>query len=103
VLFELHRGRCAHWLRPTENPGLIAVVERLYDLDREGSMRPVDPHRRRVGASSTVTVTPTSQTDSAPPRSHPGDAATVVELAGRRRRESASAEEDEDDRTEIER
>jgi tetratricopeptide (TPR) repeat protein len=32
--FELHRIKCAQWLRPTENPGLIAVVERLAELDR---------------------------------------------------------------------
>jgi hypothetical protein len=57
VAFLLHRQKCDEWLRPTENPGLIAVVERLFELDRESELGPVDARRRRPGASSDVSIT----------------------------------------------
>jgi tetratricopeptide (TPR) repeat protein len=49
VRFELHRVRCGEWLRPTENPGLVAVVERLADLERDRESVPADARRRRPG------------------------------------------------------
>jgi tetratricopeptide (TPR) repeat protein len=55
LLFEVHRAKCAAWLRPTENPGLIAVVERLVELDRlerDTSLPEPDARRRRPGAST---------------------------------------------------
>ncbi|HJL15942.1 MAG TPA: protein kinase [Sandaracinaceae bacterium LLY-WYZ-13_1] len=81
VLFEVHRDKCAAWLRPTENPGLIAVVERLVELDREAAVRPVDPRRRRPGASSTETSAVSGTRSSRTPRSTRPDADTVVEGA----------------------
>ena len=55
--FIHHRQKCDDWLRPTENPGLIAVVERLFELDREAEMRPASARRRRPGRSSDVSMT----------------------------------------------
>jgi len=58
LLFEVHRAKCSKWLRPTENPGLVAVVERLHELDRldrDLSAPPVDVRRRRPGVSTTET------------------------------------------------
>jgi hypothetical protein len=58
LLFEVHRAKCAAWLRPTENPGLIAVVERLAELDRldrDDSLPEADPRRRRPGVSTETT------------------------------------------------
>ncbi len=57
VAFIHHRGKADAWLRPTENPGLIAVIERLFELDRDQEIRPEDARRRRPGASSDVSIT----------------------------------------------
>ena len=55
--FIHHRQKCDDWLRPTENPGLIAVVERLFELDREAELRPESARRRRPGGSSEASMT----------------------------------------------
>ena len=55
--FAHHRSRCEAWLRPTGNPGLIAVVERLFELDREADADAVDVRRRRPGASGELSLT----------------------------------------------
>lgn len=58
LLFEVHRLKCGAWLRPTENPGLIAVVEHLVELDRmdrDASLPAVDARRRRPGVSTETT------------------------------------------------
>lgn len=57
VTFIHHRGKCDEWLRPTENPGLIAVVERLFELDREAELRPASARRRRPGSGSEASRT----------------------------------------------
>jgi hypothetical protein len=64
--FEVHRAKCAAWLRPTANPGLIAVVERLVELDRldrDASLPAPDPRRRRPGASTETTGASASVTE----------------------------------------
>jgi tetratricopeptide (TPR) repeat protein len=66
ALFEVHRARCADWLRPTENPGLIAVVERLAELDRATTLGPVDPRRRRPGATTTGSTVDSDAPEDAP-------------------------------------
>ncbi|HBQ14208.1 MAG TPA: hypothetical protein DEF51_24795 [Myxococcales bacterium] len=94
LLFELHRVKANDWLRPTRNPGLIAVVERLLEMDREAEVRPVDARRRRPGASSTETTY--DRSTSSPSRSGEHDA-TVVEGAIARSRVPAEASEDDAD------
>jgi len=54
VRFELHRVRSGEWLRPTENPGLVAVVERLADLERDRDSVPADAWRRRPGRENSA-------------------------------------------------
>jgi len=69
LLFEVHRAKCAAWLRPTENPGLIAVVERLVELDRldrDTSLPQADPRRRRPGVSTETSATFEGTADSGP-------------------------------------
>jgi tetratricopeptide (TPR) repeat protein len=78
-LFEIHRGKCAGWLRPTENPGLIAVVERLVELDRESTVRPVDPRRRRPGASTTETSEESTSASEAETVASGSDAETRID------------------------
>ena len=67
LLFEVHRLKCGAWLRPTENPGLIAVVEHLVELDRldrDASLPAVDARRRRPGLSTeTTSASQTSDPD----------------------------------------
>jgi len=92
LLFELHRVKASDWLRPTENPGLIAVVERLLEMDREAEVRPVDPRRRRPGASSTES----SYDRSSAPSSSGEHDATVVEGAATRARTQSVGTADED-------
>jgi len=83
ALFLHHRARAEQWLRPTENPGLIAVVERLFELDRESEVRPVDVRRRRPGATSDASISVLTPVGS-------DDAATVVGGRSRSASESGS-------------
>jgi hypothetical protein len=91
--FEVHRAKCAAWLRPTENPGLIALVERLVELDRldrDASLPAPDPRRRRPGASTetsgaSVTSDTTGEGDFEPPTAsqiYDAEGAAVVTLSG---------------------
>lgn len=60
--FEHHLAAAEEWLRPTENPGLIAVVARLAESARQPRSRSVRPSRRASDAGSEVdTVVATSQ------------------------------------------
>ncbi|MFK7989849.1 MAG: protein kinase [Sandaracinaceae bacterium] len=83
LLFEVHRAKCANWLRPTENPGLVAVVERLTEMDREAEVRPVNPRRRRPGASSTETTFDRSSVRSQSSVSSPSEEGATVAEASR--------------------
>lgn len=55
--YEAHLAKADAWLRPTENPGLIAVVERLIAMGEERPGRRIHPSRRRpVTRSSASTM-----------------------------------------------
>ncbi len=87
LLFELHRAEAARWLRPTENPGLLKIAERLYELDREGEAREIDVRRRRPGPTSTETSAERSVSKSDEPQ------ATVIEHPSRRPPRRSSQDE----------
>ncbi len=99
VLFAHHRNECERWLRPTENPGLIAVVERLFELDREAELRPESARRRRPGSSSEASrtsLTPVgdSQSEEAPTVASGSDARSESRsIPGMTREESFSGPE----------
>jgi hypothetical protein len=83
LLFEVHRAKCAAWLRPTENPGLIAVVERLVELDRidrDASLPQVDPRRRRPGVSTEASATSEGTADSDPDSGDMATASRIIEV-----------------------
>lgn len=85
-LFGRHLAACDAWLRPTRNPGLITVVERLAELARgDARGRDVDARRRRPGASSVSsrsrqsgTGASSSSGSDAGPRSAGGDPGAVA-------------------------
>ncbi len=55
--YEAHLAKADAWLRPTENPGLIAVVERLIAAGEERPGRKIRPSRRRpITRSSASTM-----------------------------------------------
>ncbi len=91
VLFDVHREKCDAWLRPTENPGLVSIAERLAELGREAAVRPVDPRRRRPGASTTESSVLDSGTVSS---EGSAETETVVERPKGRRGQEESATSD---------
>lgn len=48
--YEHHRLKAEDWLRPTDNPRLVAVLERLLEAGRE--RRPRSPRKKRTSISS---------------------------------------------------
>jgi len=91
VGFELHRARCGEWLRPTENPGLVAVVERLADLERDRDSVPADARRRRPGRENSASRSERSRPVAV--ESAGNDAATIANP--RSARPSHAADESE--------
>lgn len=69
--YEAHLAKADEWLRPTENPGLIAVVERLIAMGEDRPGPRIRPSRRRpITRSSasamdaeTLGATPSSEAD----------------------------------------
>lgn len=69
VNYEHHRLQAEEWLRPTQNPGLIAILERLTEAGRERRPRSIRPKQSNVSSRSTgstyeeetVVVTATSR------------------------------------------
>lgn len=53
VNYEHHRLLAEDWLRPTENPGLIAILERLTEAGRERRPRSIRPKKADVSSRST--------------------------------------------------
>ncbi|MFK8002898.1 MAG: protein kinase [Polyangiales bacterium] len=53
VNYEHHRLMAEDWLRPTENPGLIAILERLTEAGRQRRPRSIRPKRSDVSSRST--------------------------------------------------
>jgi hypothetical protein len=67
--FETHLAACDAWLRPTENPNLIAIAERLGELGRgDARGQEVDVHRKRPGASTSESRARRSTTSGSLPR-----------------------------------
>ncbi|MFT5354630.1 MAG: hypothetical protein ACI9KE_001837 [Polyangiales bacterium] len=53
INYEHHRILAENWLRPTNNPGLIAILERLTEAGRERRPRTIRPKRESISSRST--------------------------------------------------
>ncbi len=98
VLFQHHLNLAESWLRPTENPGLIALVERLTEASRDA--QPVVARRRRIGAPSSSfsldlpsTVATQSHSDEEDPSSEADQ--TVVTSGARSMRPEGAGDDTE--------